>query len=129
MGIKMKEILPEGAVPVMRDMMRCSNHELLLSTINDNACFLFDWTKDIWEAICEIVLEDGCTCILTGMKTNPGLTFKRESGDVIGFAPLRDDLTGIRDDIEYPFLDVESGIEMNDLSSAGTMQRLSLMCD
>lgn len=129
MGIKMKGILPEGAVPVMRDMMRYSDHELLLSTINDNACFLFDWTKDIQEAICEIVLEDECTCILTGTKTKPGLTFKRESGDVIGFAPFKDDLTGIRDDIEYPFLDVESDIEIIGRGNAGTMQRLSLMCD
>ena len=127
MGIKMKEILPEGAVPVMRDMMRYSDHELLLSTIIDNGCVLLDWTKDIQEAICEIELKDECTCILTGMKANPGLTFMKESCAVIGFAPLRDDLTGIRDDIDYPFLNVESGIEIR--GSAGTMQRLSLMCD
>ena len=129
MGIKMKGILPEGAVPVMRDMMRFNDHEFLLSTINNNICFLLDWTKDIQEAICEIELEDECTCILTGMETNPGLTFKRESGNVIGFVPFKDDLTGVKDDVDYPFLNVESRIEIKGKSDAGAMQRLCLVCD
>ena len=131
MGIKMKDILPEGAVLILRDIMSYDNHDFILSPIKYNTCFLYDWTKGIREALCDIRLEDGCTCILTGMKSNPGITFRKESGEDIGFAPFNDDLTGIRDDIRYSFLDVESTGEIFGASSTGVMQslRLRLNCD
>lgn len=65
------------------------------------------------------------------MKSNPGITFRKESGEDIGFAPFNDDLTGIRDDIRYSFLDVESTGEIFGAGSTGVMQslRLRLNCD
>ena len=128
MGIKLKQMLSDTSIPVLRDMMIYNDHDLILTPVRDNVCFLFDWTKDIRESLCRIELKDDCTCILTGMKKDPGLTFRKDNGDVIGFVPLRDDLTGIRDDVEYPFLDIMN-VEIKDMPELGMMQGLSLICD
>lgn len=42
MGIKMKDILPEGAVPILRDIMSYDDHDFILSPIKYNTCFLYD---------------------------------------------------------------------------------------
>ena len=132
MGIKGKDVVPDADFPVFIDTMMCSNHDFKLTPVVYNTCMLFDWTCNRKkEVICDIHLEDGYFCTLRHDLKNPGITFRKEKlgkrlGEVIGFAPLKDDLSGVREDIDYDFLHVEPGISIPGHEEAGTMQRLTL---
>ena len=80
----------------------------ILTPIWRNGCMLFDWTDGIKEVICNITLNRGYTCHLSEHNKNFSISFYNGSGEKIGFAPLRDDLSGIREDIDYGFLNVGS---------------------
>lgn len=137
MGIKVMEVVPNASFPLYIDSMMCGSHDFKLTPIIYNNCMLFDWTRNRRkEVICDIHLEDGCFCTLNHNHKKPGITFRKEKlgknlGEVIGFAPLKDDLTGVREDIEYDFLQVEPGVVIPGHEEAGTMQRLTLKtaCD
>ena len=96
---------------------------------------LFDWTDGIKEVICNITLNKGYTCHFSEHNKRFGLSFYNDSGDMVGFAPFKDDLTGIKDDIDYGFMDVGQlgnfrriGVDLD-----GSMQDIRLkpavMCD
>ena len=135
MGIKIKAAVPDAVLPLFIDSMICIRHEFKLSPVVYNTCMLLDWTRmREKEVLCDIHLKDGYFCTFSHSQKNPGITFRKEVlvkslGKVVGIAPFKDDLSGVRDDIEYDFLDVESGITIP--GHAGAMQRLTLKtaCD
>lgn len=130
MGIKVREIFPDAIFPVFMDTMMYDCHDMYLSRIKYNSCFLYDWTRGIREVVCDIRLKEGYICSLVhDTKAEPGLKFKRDTGEVIGIAPLKKDFSGIRDDIEYSFLEIEPPKDIPGYSSAGIMQSVKLMCD
>lgn len=137
MGIKVKDVVSGELLPLFIDSMMCTRHEFTLSPIIYNTCMLFDWTRRREkEVLCEIHLKDGYFCTFSHSPKNPGIAFRKEVlgkslGKVIGIAPFKDDLSGIRDDIEYDFLDVESDVTMPGHEDAGSVQRITLrtVCD
>lgn len=129
MGVKVRDIFPDALFPVFMDTMMYDNHDMYLSMIKYNSYFVYDWTRGIREIICDIRLGEGIVCSLVhNTKAEPGLQFKRKTGEVIGVAPFKDDFTGIRDDIEYNFLEIEPPAEFPGYSSAGNMQSIRLTC-
>lgn len=107
MGIKLiNRIIDASSLPMVGDYKIYNNHDLILTPVWRNGCMLFDWTDGIKEVICNITLNKGYTCHLTERGKSPGISFYNDSGDIVGFAPFKDDLTGIKDDIDYGFMEV-----------------------
>ena len=139
MGINVMDIFPNAVFPLFIQSMYYEHHDFMLTPIVQNGCMLFDWTfsRNIKEAICDIKLEDGFFCTLRcGSKREPGIEFRKEVqgknlGEIIGFAPFKKDLSGIREDIDYDFLYVKPGVSIPGFDKAGTMQSLTqkLSCD
>ena len=130
MGIKVMDIFPDACLPVFTDTMMFDSHDMYLSKIQCDTCFVFDWSTGIREIICGIYLGADNVCTLVhNTNAEPGLQFRKKTGEIIGEAPLRKDYTGIREDIEYSFLEIGEPMEFPDHSYAGTMQRISLKCD
>ena len=136
MGIKLIDrITDASSLPMVGDYKIYNDHDIILTPVWRNGCMLFDWTDGIKEVICNITLNRGYTCHLSRHNKIFGISFYNGSGEEIGFAPLRDDLSGIREDIEYGFLDVGSLGNFRRIGVAleGSMQDIRLksaeMCD
>ena len=132
MGVKVKAIKPDAIYPVYSDFMMCDRRSLFMSRILFNSFYIYDWTRGVEEIICDVKLKSGYTCHFNHNHKNPvpGLIFReKETRKVVGFAQFKEDLTGIRDDIDYPFLEIEPAVEFPGFSTAGTMQSVRLKCD
>lgn len=136
MGIKLIDrITDASSLPMVGDYKIYNDHDLILTPVWRNGCMLFDWTDGIKEVICNITLNKGYTCHFSERNKRFGLSFYNDSGDMVGFAPFKDDLTGIKDDIDYGFMDVGQlgNFRRIGVDLVGSMQDIQLkpavMCD